>query len=242
MDAFEQRNRVHIARMAADTDLRELSRRWLARSLTHEYSYHFRWMGLPIIQYPQDILAIQEIIWSVRPEVVIETGIARGGSLVFYASLLELIGGAGSVVGVEVDLRPENREALNVHPMRKRITIIEGSSIAGEVLERVSAAVGDRRPVVVILDSHHTHQHVLRELELYSRFVTSGSYLVVLDTVVELLPEASRNDRPWKMGNSPLTAVREFLQRSNRFRVDEDIDTKLQISVAPSGYLKCFSD
>ena len=242
MDEFEERNRQHIARMAADTQLHELSRRWLVQSLEHEYSYHFRWMGLPIIQYPQDIVAIQEIIWSVRPEVVIETGIARGGSLVFYASLLQLIGGTGAVIGVEVDLRPDNRRAIDAHPLRSRIQIIDGSSVSAEVAGRVREAVGQRRPVLVILDSNHTHDHVLRELELYSGLVTRGSYLIVLDTIVELLPEASRADRPWSRGNSPLSAVQEFLRSSDRFEVDHDLDAKLQLSMAPSGYLRCVRD
>jgi cephalosporin hydroxylase len=242
VDDFEQRNQEHIKRMSDDLQFREAGRRWFVQSLRHEYSYHFTWMGRPIIQYPQDIIAMQEIVWSVKPKVIIETGIAHGGSLVFYASLLELIGGPGSVVGVDVDIRPKNRKALDDHPMRRRMTLIEGSSIAEEVVDRVATEAAGRKPVLVVLDSHHSHAHVLRELQLYSPLVTKESYLVVFDTVIETIPEVSRADRPWRPGDSPLSAVHDFLKTTDRFEVDHAIDAKLQISVAPSGYLRCVRD
>ena len=241
-DDFDQRNADHIGRMAADGPLREASQRWFVESLKHEYSYHFTWMGRPIIQYPQDIVAMQEIIWAVRPAVIVETGVARGGSLVFYASMLELIGGPGRVIGIDVDVRSHNARAIAEHSMSRRITIVRGSSVDADVVGRVRSEIGDQRPVMVVLDSDHTHDHVLRELELYSPLVTAGSYLVVFDTVIETIPEVARPDRSWRPGNSPLSAVREFLKQTDRFEVDRIIDAKLQISVAPSGYLKCLRD
>jgi cephalosporin hydroxylase len=241
-EEFERRNRERIQQMAEDSQLRGASRHWFVKSVEHEYSYHFSWMGLPIIQYPQDIVAMQEIIWSVRPEVIVETGVARGGSLVYYASLLELIGGSGQVIGIDVDIRKENLAAIDAHPMRQRISLVTGSSTAADVVDQVRALTAGRRSVMVVLDSNHAHDHVLRELEVYSPLVTKGSYLIVFDTVIETIPEVSRGDRSWHPGNSPLTAVREFLKGNDRFEVDTTIDAKLQISVAPSGYLKCLRD
>jgi cephalosporin hydroxylase len=237
-DDFARRNREMIARLGADAELRELTRKWFARVSQLEYSYHFRWMGRPVIQYPQDLVAAQEILWSVKPDLVIETGIAHGGSLIFYASILELIG-RGKVVGIDIDIRPHNREAIEAHPMFRRIELIEGSSTDAAIFARVRAMAEGQQTVLVALDSNHTHEHVLAELRLYSQLVTPGSYLIAFDTIVEQMPEEFSANRPWKPGNSPATAVRQFLSETDRFVVDDEIDAKLLISVAPGGYLRC---
>src|SRR5207249_5598131 len=206
-----------VLRMGADEEFKALSRRWFQRSCGHRYSYHFTWLGRPIIQYPQDILAMQELIWRVKPDLVIETGIAHGGSLVFHASLLELLGGDGRVLGIDVDIRPHNRVEIERHPMRRRIDMLEGSSISEPIVEEARRRANGRERVMVVLDSNHTHEHVLRELELYSPLVRKGSYVVVFDTVIEDMPDGSFPDRPWGRGNNPATAVREFLRTNERF-------------------------
>lgn len=225
--------------MGRDSALRAATREWIARTATYEYSYHFTWMGRPVIQYPQDLMAMQELIWATKPDVIIETGIAHGGSLVFYASLLELLGGDGFVIGVDIDIRAHNRRAIEEHPMAKRIRMIEGSSIDKGTVDRVRVLAEGRRRVLVALDSNHTHEHVLAELRAYSSLVTAGSYLVVFDTVVEDMPADLFPDRPWGIGNNPKSAVREFLATTDRFAVDRELEEKLLITVAPDGYLKC---
>ena len=228
--------------MAEDQNINDLGRRWFLESFRHEYSYHFRWLGVPIIQYPQDIVALQEIIWRVQPDAIVETGIARGGSLIFSASMLELLGGDREVVGVDIDIRHHNRIAIETHPLAKRISMIEGSSVDKEVVDAVRRKVEGRERVLVILDSNHTHDHVLKELRLYSPLVTAGSYLIVFDTVVEQMPDEFWGDRPWGKGDNPLTAVHAFLEETDRFEIDSEIHTKLQITVAPDGYLRCVRD
>ena len=225
--------------MAADADLQRVSGELFRRSFEHRYSYNFSWMGRPIIQYPQDIVAMQELIWSVKPDLIVETGIAHGGSLVFYASMLELLGDDGIVLGVDVDIRPHNRIAIEEHPMARRIRMIEGSSIDPSIVAQVSEIAAGRKKVLVALDSNHTHEHVLRELELYSPYVTEGSYLVVFDTVVDDLPGSAFPDRPWGPGDNPKTAVRQFLRDNDRFVIDNQVDHKLLLTVSPDGYLRC---
>lgn len=241
-EAFERAKQESIRRLGGDARLRARSLEWLIEVSKARYSYNFTWMGLPIIQFPQDIVAMQEIIWKVQPERIVETGIARGGSLVFYASQLELLGGDRRVIGVDVDIRKPNREAIEAHPLARRITMIEGSSVDTAVVDQVKALVRGRWPVLVVLDSMHTHAHVLRELELYAPLVTSGSYLVVFDTIIDDLPDGFFADRPWGPGDNPRTAVREFLKSTDRFVVDEEYDAKLLISVARGGYLKCVKE
>jgi cephalosporin hydroxylase len=236
---FEARNRAKIAEMGEDASLRELGREFLERSVRHEYSYHFRWLGRPIIQYPQDIVALQELIWRIQPDAIVETGVARGGSLIFYASMLHLLDRGGVVVGVDIDIRGNNRAAIEAHPMARYIQMVQGSSIDPAVVARVRERIADRSQVLVVLDSMHTHAHVLDELRLYSPFVKHGSYIVVLDTVIEHLPDELRRDRPWSRGNSPWTAVQEFITTTDRFVIDRSIPDKLQITVAPDGYLQC---
>jgi cephalosporin hydroxylase len=239
IEDFDRECKANAARMAADPELQATSAAWIAQSAPFKYTYNFRWLGLPVIQFPQDLLALQEIVWAVKPEVVVETGIARGGSLVFYASLLKLLGGERRVIGIELDLRPHNRAALEAHPMFPGISLVDGSSIDPDVVGRVAATIAGRGPVMVALDSNHTHEHVLAELHAYAPLVTPGSYLVVLDTVIEQMPDGAFSDRPWSRGNNPWTAVHEFLAGTDRFVVDTDLENRLLISVAPRGYLKC---
>ena len=185
---------------------------------------------------------MQEIIWRIKPDLIIETGIAHGGSLVFYASMLELIGGDGQVLGVDIDIREHNRVEVEKHSMFKRIEMIQGSSTDKEVVKQVYDFARDKKQVLVTLDSNHMHGHVLQELELYSPLVTKGSYLVIFDTIVEDLPEDFFPDRSWGKGNNPKTAVREFLKTNDRFVADQEVEHKLLITVAPDGYLKCVKD
>lgn len=241
-DDFDSRNAAIVRAMAEDEGLRRRSMEWLVAASRHEYSYHFTWMGRPIIQFPQDIVALQEVIWRVRPDLVVETGVARGGSLVFSASMLELLGGDGLVVGVDIDIRPHNRRAIEEHPLSRRIALIEGSSIDPEVVAQVRARAAGRCCVMVILDSSHTHDHVLSELRQYAPLVGSGSYLIVMDTIVEDMPADFFPDRPWCPGNNPKTAVRAFLRECDRFEVDRELEAKLLVSVAPEGYLRCVRD
>lgn len=200
------------------------------------YSYNFSWMGRPIIQYPQDMIAMQELLWNIKPDLLIETGIAHGGSLIYYASIMELIG-KGKVIGIDIDIREHNRVEIEAHPMYKRIEMIQGSAIDLQIIEQIKTHIQPGMTVMVSLDSNHTHEHVLEELKLYSPFVTKGSYCVVFDTIVEDMPKAMY-DRPWDVGNNPKTAVWEFLKTTSDFEIDTHIDNKLLISVAPQGYLK----
>lgn len=239
---FNKRNSDMINKMSEDRELQDKGKELLVHSSRYEYSYHFTWMGRPIIQFPQDIVAIQEIIWRVKPDLIIETGIAHGGSLIFSASMLELIGENGKVLGIDIDIRKHNREAIEEHPMSKRISMIEGSSIDLAVLEKVRKHCEGKHNIMVVLDSMHTHEHVLRELELYSPLVSSGSYLIVLDTVIEDMPDDFFPDRPWGKGNNPKTAVHEFLRQNSRFEIDREIQDKLLITVGPDGYLKRIRD
>ena len=234
---FENDVRNQIEGLRQDEDVQALSRIWLREITPHKYAYNFSWMGRPIIQFPQDMIAMQEIVWAVRPEVIIETGIAHGGSLVYYASLLELSGG-DEVIGIDIDIRAHNREAILAHPMARRISMIEGSSVDPGTIEEVKARVAGRRAIVV-LDSNHTHDHVLAELRAYAPMTCVGGYCVVMDTLVEDMPQRlAASDRPWGRGNNPKTAVAAYLAEDSRFVADTSIDAKLLITVAPGGYLR----
>jgi cephalosporin hydroxylase len=239
---FIDERKRDISQMARDEKITELGRLFIKETLKYKYSLNFTWLGRPIIQLPQDIIAVQEIIWEVKPDLIIETGIAHGGSLIFHASLLELIDGDGIVLGIDIDIRKHNRLEIEKHPMFKRIRMIEGSSVDQPTVDRVHDFSEGKGRILVILDSNHTHDHVLRELELYSPLVTKGSYLIVLDTVIEDLPEGSFPDRPWGRGNNPRTAVWEFLKTNGRFEIDRNIQNKLVITSAPDGYLKCIKE
>lgn len=235
---FEEERKQRIEANGHNSDLQYAAKKFNDASNISQYSYNFSWMGRPIIQYPQDMIAMQEIIWELKPDLIIETGIAHGGSLIYYASLLELIG-KGEVLGIDIDIRVHNKVEIEKHPMYKRIKMIEGSAINKSIIDQVKASAEGKSTVLVCLDSNHTHEHVFSELELYSPFVTVGSYLVVFDTIVEDLPDNYFKDRrPWGVGNNPKTAVREFLTKNHDFTIDTSIDNKLLISVAPNGYLK----
>lgn len=234
---FEEERVKLIEANSRNTALKEAANEFNELSNKAKYSYNFSWMGRPIIQYPQDMIAMQEIIWDVKPDLIIETGIAHGGSLVFYASMLELIGN-GEVLGIDIDIRSHNKKAIEEHPMFKRINMLEGSSVTQEMVERVKPFTVGKEKILVCLDSNHTHQHVLDELNFYSPFVSVGSYLVVFDTIVEDLPEAYLPNRSWGIGNNPKTAVYQFLKNNDNFEIDKSIDNKLLISVSPDGYLR----
>jgi cephalosporin hydroxylase len=222
---------------------------FIISSLEDKYSYNFKWLSRPIIQYPQDIMAMQEILWEVQPDLVIETGIAHGGSLIFYASILELIG-KGEVLGIDIEIREHNRKAIEEHPMYKRIKMIEGSSVSDKVVAQVKKVAEGKEKIIVCLDSNHTHEHVLAELEAYAPLTSKDSYCVVFDTVIEDMPYEMFPDRPWGRGNNPKTAVWEYLNRLQsegrkavdgntlNFEIDKTIENKLLITVAPDGYLK----
>ena len=246
MNNFDQEVLARVESNGSDTALQSGARGFMLPSLKAQYSYNFSWMGRPIIQYPEDMIAMQEIIWSVQPDLIIETGIAHGGSLIFSAAMLELNAACGGppraeVLGVDIDIRAHNREAVEAHPMVKRISMIQGSSIAPEIVEQVRAKVVGKQRVLVCLDSNHTHEHVLAELEAYAPLTSVGSYCVVFDTVVEDIPAEMIVDRPWGPGNNPKTAVWEYLKTHAEFEIDKRIDNKLLISVAPNGYLKRIS-
>lgn len=213
---------------------------WILQSAENRYTYHFTWMGRPIIQFPQDMVAMQEIIWQTRPDLIIETGIAHGGSLIYYASLCEMMG-HGEVLGVDIEIRAHNRTEIENHPMFGRIRMIEGSSVDETIAAQVHELARSKN-VLLVLDSNHTHAHVLRELELYAPLVKKGGYVVVFDTIIEDMPATFFPDRPWGVGNNPKTAVREFLAKNDRFEIDAAISDKLLITVAPDGYLKCVKD
>ena len=233
-------------------NLKILANEFLSESVKSNYSYNFEWLSRPIIQYPQDIVATQEIIWKVKPDLIIETGIAHGGSLVLSASILALLDYCDAiqsgtlldpkkpkrkVIGVDIDIRSHNREALNKHPMRNRMELIEGSSIATEIISKVYDLSKGYKRIMVFLDSNHTHDHVYSEMEAYAPLVSSGSYCVVFDSVIEDLPDSESTDRPWGPGNSPKSALYKYLNTNSDFSIDKDIQNKILITVAPDGYL-----
>jgi cephalosporin hydroxylase len=253
MTAFEREVLERLASNATDDTLKANAQAFMRASITPKYSYNFCWLGRPIIQYPQDIIAMQEIIWQVNPDLIIETGIAHGGSLIFSASMLAMLDMAEAirsgtsvnpaascrmVLGIDIDIRSHNRAAIEAHPMFTHIRMIEGSSIAPEVIEQVHTIAKDYKRVLACLDSMHTHDHVLAEMEAYAPLVTPGSYCVVFDTLIEDMPGDMYTDRPWGPGNNPKTAVSEFLKNHSEFEIDKSIESKLLITVAPDGYLK----
>ena len=236
-EQFKLEVQSNIEGLKQDRDVQALSRIWLREITPHKYAYNFSWMGRPVIQFPQDMMAMQEIVWAVKPDLIIETGIAHGGSILFYASLLELMG-HGEVLGIDIDIREHNRQAILEHPMSKRVRMIEGSSVDAAVVAQVQAVAQGKRAIVV-LDSNHTHAHVLAELRAYASLVCEGGYCIVMDTLVEDMPKRFFTEgRPWRVGDNPKTAVAEYLRSDDRFRVDADLEAKLLITVAPGGYLR----
>jgi cephalosporin hydroxylase len=242
-EQFKQECAEEIARQGEDAELQRLTRAWMDRANAGKYSYHFEWLGRPIIQYPQDMVAMQEILWETQPDLVIETGIAHGGSLILSASMLalnSLCGGPANarVLGIDIDIRAHNRAAIEAHPLAGWISMIQGSSIDSATVAQVRAAAAGRKRVLVCLDSNHTHDHVLAELEAYADLTSVGSYCVVFDTVIEDMPADMFPDRPWGPGNNPKTAVNAWLPKHPEFAVQRQIDHKLLATVAPSGFLK----
>ncbi|NLW03771.1 MAG: cephalosporin hydroxylase [Pseudomonadaceae bacterium] len=253
INKFQQECNNRIIGNKNDISLQESSKVFLKETIRVGYSYNFSWLGRPIIQYPQDIIALQEIIWEVKPDMIIETGIAHGGSLIFSASMLAMLdmcdaiekgetldpkGSNRKVLGIDIDIRQHNKEAIEAHPMASRIQMIQGSSIANEVVEQVHNIAKNYKTILVCLDSNHTHEHVLEELKAYAPLVTKGSYCVVFDTVVEDMPKEMFPDRPWGPGDNPKTAVWEYLKTHPEFEIDKTIENKLLITVAPDGFLK----
>ncbi|HEU4663900.1 MAG TPA: cephalosporin hydroxylase family protein [Dokdonella sp.] len=253
MNEFEREIGERLRAAATNTRLRTDAHAFTVSSIEAKYSYNFHWLGRPVIQYPQDMVALQEIIWSTRPDLVIETGVAHGGSLILTASMLALLDYADAaatggsidprsprrrVVGVDIDIRAHNRQAIEAHPMAPRITLLQGSSTDAAIVQRVRQAIGADARVMVCLDSNHTHAHVLDELRAYAPLVSPGCYCVVFDTVIEDLAPGSFGDRPWDVGDNPATAISAWLGESGDFEVDREIDAKLQVSVARGGYLR----
>lgn len=252
-DIFLEERNERVASNANSVELQSAAKLFLDLSVAAKYSYNFEWLGRPIIQYPQDIISFQEIVWRIRPDLIIETGVAHGGSLILSASLLALLEMIDAVengttldpslptrrvIGIDIDIRSHNRDAIERHPLSSRIKLIEGSSVAKGIVDEVAADAARAKTVLVCLDSDHTHDHVFAELEAYTPMVTAGSYCIVFDTLIEDQAEGTYPDRRWGKGDNPLTAVRKFLQTSTDFSVDCEIDNKLLVSVAPNGYLK----
>lgn len=239
IEQFKQERAADIAAMGRDEELKRKSLDWMLHADKYKYTYNYTWLGRPIIKFPSDIVATQQIVWDVKPDLIIETGIAHGGSLILSASLLELIGGEGRVLGIDIDIRAHNRKEIEAHPMMKRIEMIEGSSVADDVMARVRAAAAKAKRVMVFLDSLHTHDHVLKELELYAPLVTVGSYMVLPDTFIEYFPKGYYADnRPWDVGNNPMTAMRAFMEKNKDFEIDRTLCDKLMITEAFDGYLR----
>jgi cephalosporin hydroxylase len=250
---FKEESRSEIQVLGADSKLSDLSIAWMSSANALKYSYHFEWQGRPIIQYPQDMIAMQELIWMIKPDLIIETGIAHGGSLIFSASMLAQLDmceaieagvsfnpshSSRKVVGIDIDIRSHNRTAVEAHPMASRIQMIQGSSVDPQVISQVKSIAAHYSRVLVCLDSNHTHDHVLAELQAYALMTSLGSYCVVFDTIIEDMPDNLYPDRPWGKGDNPKTAVWKYLETHSEFEIDFEIQHKLLLTVAPDGYLK----
>lgn len=240
---FEEEKTALISSNGKNEELMESANIFLEKSAASNYSYNFSWMGRPIIQYPQDIIAMQELIWKIKPDMIIETGIAHGGSLIFSASMLTLLEVCGEieegqVLGIDIDIREHNRKAIEVHPMSKKITMYQGSSIDKEMIEKVHEFAKKGKKILVCLDSNHTHNHVLAELRAYANLTSLESYCIVFDTLIEDMPKGFYKDRPWDKGDNAKTAVWAYLKENDNFEIDKQMDNKLLITVAPDGYLK----
>jgi len=253
VNRFDKEVQERVLSNLENSSLLEASQTFMRESLRAKYSYNFSWLGRPIIQYPQDIVAVQEVIWESRPDLIIETGVAHGGSLILSASMLALLDIVDAldqdrlveprksnrrVIGIDIEIRPHNFDAIRAHPLSSYIDLVVGSSTANEVVDEVIGKAKAFQRVMVLLDSNHTHEHVLRELECYADLTSVGCYCIVFDTVIEVEPAASNPERPWKEGDNPMTAVRQYLQSRSDFIPVSHLDGKLLLSVAPSGYLK----
>lgn len=240
IEQFKEERKQDMQQMHQDQELKNKSIDWMLHADKYKYIYNFNWMGRPIIKFPQDIIALQEVIWQVKPDLIIETGIAHGGSIIFSASMLELLGNDGKVIAVDIDIRKHNRDEIEKHPMMKRITMLEGSSVSSEIVQQIADSAKGFKKVMVCLDSNHTHQHVLDELRLYAPLVSKDSYIILPDTLIEFFPKGyySQN-RPWDVGDNPYTAMETFLKETDEFVKDESITDKLLITEAfGGGFLK----
>jgi len=265
IEKFQNEVKENIEQQGADQNLLQQRRQWILDTSPYKYSYNFTALGRPIIQYPEDIVAMQEIIWDTRPDLIIETGIAHGGSLIHYASILALLDYTDAIqneeildpakpkrriLGMDIDIRSHNRKAIESHPLSNRIDMFEGSSIATDMVSKVRSYAEDYKNIMVVMDSNHTHDHVLEELKAYAPLTSKDCYCVVFDTVVEDMPDFVHANRPWGPGNNPKTAVWEYLEflkdgggqeqkgQSLEFEIDKTIENKLLITVAPDGFLK----
>lgn len=231
---FSAMRTASLLERANDPEFQEISASWLRKSVNHKYSYQFDWMGVPIIQYPEDLIAFQEIVWRTKPDVILECGVARGGSLLFWCSMLELTGKVPKVIGVDIAIHEHTRRALSESKYADEIILIEGDSSNHETLSKVLDQIGASEKVMVILDSNHTEEHVFKELQLYAGVVSQGCYLLVLDTVIEFLERDA--NRPWGPGESPWTATQKFMTSRDDFENDRTIESKLTFSAAPNGF------
>ncbi len=243
MNVVEQFNKEKSDNIAKQESKKSLGIDFIRETADTQYSYNFTWLGRPIIQFPQDMVGLQEILWDVKPDLIVETGIAHGGSLIFSASMLTLLEACGMVtnpmvLGIDINIRSHNKRALESHPLFEKITMFEGSSVDELMIHKVKEFAKSYTNVLVILDSNHTHEHVLSELNAYAKLASVGSYCIVYDTVIEDMPKGSFPNRPWDKGNNPKTAVREFLQKNRDFEIDNSVENKLLITVAYDGFLK----
>lgn len=236
IEEFFNERQSDISAMGKDAEMRKKSIDWMVHADRYKYTYNFTWMGRPIIKFPNDIVAQQEILWRIQPDLVIETGIAHGGSIIFTASMLELIGN-GEAVAVDIDIRKHNRDEIEKHPMYNRITMFEGGSTDPSVFAKIKEKAKGKKNVMVILDSNHTHQHVYDELSLYADLVTVGSYLILPDTFIEFFPKGYYGDRPWDVGDNPYTAMKQFLSERDDFQIDHEPCNKSMITESIDGYL-----
>lgn len=235
---FVAERKADVSAMGADQELRAKSIDWMVHADKYKYTYNFTWMGRPIIKFPSDMVAQQEIVWRTKPDLIIETGIAHGGSIIFSASLLELLGN-GHVVGIDVDIRAHNRKEIEAHPMSKRITMLEGSSTDPKIFAQVAEMAKSAKSVMVILDSNHTHEHVYNELKLYADLVTVGNYVILPDTFIEFFPKGYyASNRPWDVGNNPWTAMKQFMSERSDFEHDQEPVNKCMITESYDGYLR----
>jgi cephalosporin hydroxylase len=239
--AFEDNKRAQALALGHDQQVFDAALGVLEAADKYNYVYLWSWMGVPIIQLPADVMATQEVVWATKPDIIIETGVARGGSILFMASMLELIGN-GKVIGVDIDIRKHNREAIENHSMAKRVVLVEGPSTDPTVVSKVRAAIPNGASVMVVLDSDHSRDHVLSELRCYGPLVTAGCYLVVADTVLGHLAtsQTPRNrSKIWFKGDEPLSALELYLKETDRFEVDPIVNGKLILASSPGGYLRC---
>lgn len=235
---FEER-RVDIEKMGQDEELRALSLEWMVKADKYKYTYNYTWMGRPIIKFPSDIVAQQEIMWRTRPDLIIETGIAHGGSIAFSASMQQMMGIENAeVVAVDIDIREHNRKEIESHPMFPHITMYEGDSTSNELVEKVRKHTDEKKSVMVILDSNHTEDHVYRELVRYADFVTPGNYLLLPDTFIEFFPKGYYDNRPWDVGDNPHSAMKRFVAERDDYRIDKAMTNKLMICEGIEGYLQ----